>query len=120
MVIYLCGDRHPPCQDHSSPLLIDHEEIRKYRSDHAGVEIGRIDPARMMHQAVEAKATNANKQSHHHSDQQDTCIQKPARRGAVLVRFDFVLQFVSYPQLCARSATRSDGDRKTYSLYEPR
>jgi hypothetical protein len=36
-----------------------------------------------------------------------------------VVRFNVVVQFVSYPQLFASFATRSDGDRKTYSLYEP-
>lgn len=74
----------------------------------------------MMHQPVEANPTNSNEQSHNQCQQHNTCIKKRARPWTALVRFDMVVQFVSYPQLFARFATRSDGDRKTYSLYEPR
>jgi hypothetical protein len=74
----------------------------------------------MMHQPIEANTANSNEKSHNQGQQHNTRIKKRARSRATVVRFKVVIQFVSYPQLFASFATRCDGDRKTYSLYEPR
>jgi hypothetical protein len=78
MVIHLGGNCHPAGQDHTPPLLIDHQQIRKYGSDNTGVQIGHVYSARMMHQAVEAHAANSDEQS----QDQSRNYQAPIEKGA--------------------------------------
>src|SRR5579859_1875318 len=84
MVIYFRRDGHPARQDHTPPLLIDHEQIRKHGSDNAGIEIRRVELVHMVDQAIESNAANSNEHSQNYCRKDNASIEKGARTNPTL------------------------------------